>query len=92
MQSQTYSNFMLTLIAIGLVVIAFRGVGLFEDLNASEEYNSQMLPLNEDGSVNVRLTNLDEIEVDITGISTFDELDVKVVDMEGGPVKVKLEE
>ncbi|WP_242446473.1 hypothetical protein [Nonlabens agnitus] len=56
------------------------------------------LPVNEDGSINVRLSNTETIDVNISRISTMDELDVNVEEIgggfvrHGGPIPVKIED
>jgi hypothetical protein len=54
------------------------------------------VPLNNDGSINVRVTNNETIKVDISNISTNDELDINIDEVGGayvpyGKLKVVIE-
>ena len=92
MDSRLYTNVMLTVNAFTFVIMTFRDMSVFTGLKASKINYASPLPLNEDGSLNVRLSDLEEIDVNISGISTFEELDVKIKDVEGGPLRVELED
>ncbi|BAO56178.1 hypothetical protein [Nonlabens marinus] len=56
-----------------------------------------MVPINEDGSITVRLSNAETLDVNISRISTMDELDVNVEEIgggflsHGGPIPVTIE-
>jgi hypothetical protein len=57
---------------------------------------SVAVPLNNDGSINVRVTNNETIKVDISNISTNDELDINIDEVGGayvpyGKLKVVIE-
>lgn len=94
MKSTTYTNLMLTVIALSLSLLVIQQLNIFPAVHAESSNNfpyQSILPLNEDGSLNVRLQNLDEIDVNISGISTYDELEVNIEEIKGGPVRVRVE-
>jgi len=59
--------------------------------------NYGLVPLNEDGSITVTLNSSDEVDVNIVGINTFDNLDVNIDEIggdylsHGGPIPVEVE-
>ena len=83
----SYTKGVLTVIAICLVIITINQVEIFPKAYANDssdgigltEYG--LVPLNEDGSITVRLSALDEIDVNIVGVETSDELEVELVDI-----------
>lgn len=94
MRSTTYTNIMLTAIALSLSLLAIQQLKIFPAVHAESRNNfpyQSILPLNEDGSLNVHLQNLDEIDVNISGISTYEELEVSIEEINGGPVRVEVE-
>ena len=80
MNTDKYTKVLLTIIAICLVNLSFKGIDLFPQAHAGEEPGLQygLVPLNADGSITVRLSTLEEIEVNVTKISTSDELEVNL--------------
>jgi hypothetical protein len=74
-----------------LSLLVLQQYNFFPEVQASQKYHPSWLPLNEDGSLNVRLSNLEEIDVNISGISTYDELEVEIQELAEGPVRVELE-
>lgn len=88
MKIDNYTKFILTIIAFCLVVLTLNNVDIFPKAYANEpapfpQQNYAIVPLNEDGSISVSLVGLDEIDVDITGISTSDELDINIDEVAG---------
>lgn len=99
-----YTKSILTVIAACLVILTMNQVDLIPSARANgdevrfnaEAKNYGIIPVNEDGSVSVRLDNLDEMKVDITGISTYDELNINLDEIgggfvsSGGPIKMEM--
>lgn len=104
MKTDNYTKFILTVIAVCLVVIVAKDVSLVTDAHAGNEVtqlppnpNYGLIPINADGTVTVKLSPNDVMDVNIKGISTRDELDVNIDEIGGGyvsmngplPVKIK---
>jgi len=86
MKIDKYTKLILTIIAVNLTILTAAKLDVFPVLQAGEPLQIQnlnygLVPLNEDGSINVRLSNSEEIDVNITDISTSDELNVKLTDI-----------
>ncbi|MEQ8531961.1 MAG: hypothetical protein RIB86_08915 [Imperialibacter sp.] len=89
-----YTKFMLTVIAICLTVLTLEQVDLFPKAYAGESTSPAMIsgtkyglvPLNEDGSITVKISASDELDVNIVGIDTSDELDVNNDELGGSHV------
>jgi hypothetical protein len=98
-----YTKSMLTVIAICLTIITINQLNLFPKAYAAESTNISsgaiygLVPLNEDGSITVKLSSYDEIDVNIVGVSTSDELDVNIDEIgggwvsHGGPISVEID-
>lgn len=100
-----YTKSVLTVIAICLTVLTLKDLDLFPMAYAGEPTTHEMItspnyglvPLNEDGSIIVRLNSSDELDVNIVGINTSDELDVNIDEIgggyvsHGGPISVEIE-
>ncbi len=100
-----YTKSVLTVIAICLTILTINQLELLPKAYAGESINHPtfkgvnygLVPLNEDGSITVKLSSADEIDVNIVGISTSDELDVNIDEVGGGyvsfggPIPVKVE-
>lgn len=102
MKTDLYSKTVLTVIAICLTILTFEKLELFPKAYANSPNNILdkgygLVPLNKDGSIIVKLVNSSEIEVDITSISTSDELDVNIDEIgggyvsHGGPISVEMD-
>lgn len=104
MKNDSYTKFILTVIAVCLAINTLEKIDLIPTAHAATtetENNSNpnyaVVPVNEDGSINVTLKNSEVIDVNIKGINTYDELDVNVnLEKIGGystygeiPIKVK---
>ena len=82
-----YTKGILTLIALCLFLLTMQQFNLFPKAYADGAKNQILLPnanyglvpLNEDGSINVRLIANDELDVNIVGVDTYDELEVKLM-------------
>ncbi|WP_109299688.1 hypothetical protein [Aquimarina sp. AU474] len=101
MKTNKYSQFLLTIIAVCLVIIVIRDIDIIPKAHANSSYHNTFanLPINEDGSITVRINNTDEInvniksidtydklKVDLNGISTRDELDINIDEIGGSYV------
>lgn len=80
MKIDKYTKILLTIIAVCLVNLSFKGTSIFPKAYAgtpdTPAIQYGLVPLNEDGSITVRLSAADEIDVNITDISTSDEMRV----------------
>jgi hypothetical protein len=75
MKTDTYTKFVLTVIAICLSIIVLKDVGIFPGAYANpserefeQSSNYGLVPLNEDGSINVRINSGNVIDVRLRGI------------------------
>lgn len=100
MKTDVYTKFMLTIIAACLLALTLRGRQLLPSVQAGPVAGKNMsygvVPLNEDGSITVRLSDHDQINVNIADITTSDELDINIDEIgggyvsNGGPINVKV--
>ncbi len=83
MKTDSYTKFILSIIAICLIIIVIRDMDIIPKAyaNNTTESNYGILPINNDGSITVRLSNTDEIDVNITNIDTYDKLKVDLSDI-----------
>ncbi|AXT61021.1 hypothetical protein D1816_11910 [Aquimarina sp. AD10] len=83
MKSDSYTKLILTVIALCLVIIVVRDIDIIPKAHANEVSNTKYgaLPINEDGSITVRLSNSDQIDVNIKNIDTYDKLRVDLNDI-----------
>lgn len=105
MKTDNYTKIVLTFIAVCLLILTLDKVDLIPKAFASapvdlHEYTSAnygLLPLNEDGSVSVKLSGPEEVDINIVGINTSDELDINIDEIgggylsSGGPIRIKSE-
>lgn len=105
MNVDKFTKIVLTVIAVNLTILTVKNLDIISNANANKpnnnlrftpSINNGIVPLNEDGSINVKLSNTDEIDVNITSISTSDKLNVLVKKVDAlafsmctVPVKVK---
>ena len=101
MKTTTYTQIVLTIIAVNLTFATLKDVELIPTAHATASETSLpttnygLVPLNEDGSITVTLGDANELDVVITGIETSDELDVNLDEIgggyvsHGGPIRVK---
>ena len=92
MKADTFTKIVLTVIALNLSILTISNLDLIPKAYAIEPTNNLkpsagldygLVPLNEDGTISVRLSNSDEIDVNIIGIDTYDELDVNIDEIGG---------
>ncbi|WP_106791421.1 hypothetical protein [Aquimarina sp. Aq78] len=78
MKTDTYTKSIITIIAICLVIIVIRDIDIIPKAHANNvpTTNYGLLPINDDGSITVRLSNTDEIDVNIKNIDTYDKLKI----------------
>lgn len=83
MKTDTYTKFITTIIAICLVIIVIRDTDIIPKAhaNTSSSTNYGIVPINDDGSITVRLSNANEIDVNIKSIDTYDKLKVDLTDI-----------
>ena len=80
MKTDMYTKFITTIIAICLVIIVIRDTDIIQKANANNTLDSNyaILPINSDGSITVKLSTADELDVNIKSIDTYDELKVDI--------------
>ncbi len=78
MKTDNYTRFIFTIIAICLVIIVIRDIEIIPKAHANNTptTNYGIVPINTDGSITVRLSNTNEIDVNIKNIDTYDKLKV----------------
>ncbi|WP_458329978.1 hypothetical protein [Peijinzhouia sedimentorum] len=72
--SDTYTKTILTIIALCLMLLVFQNVSFVNTAQANSEIPNSygLIPLNEDGSINVRLIDQNRIDVNIRSIGGKD--------------------
>lgn len=92
MKVDTFTKIVLTVIAINLSILTLKNIDLIpkayanepsSNLNAIPSSSYGLVPINEDGSISVRLNSFDEIDVNLVGIETKDELHVNISEVGG---------
>ncbi len=95
MKIDKFTKTVLTIIAVNLTVLTVKNLDVIPKAYANEPSNNLVLnpnmnyglvPLNEDGTISVKLSAYDEIDVNIVGVNTNDELDVNIDEIGGGYV------
>lgn len=87
MKTDTYTRVLLSIIAICLIKLSFGHISPFPEAHAGSDRQTTpkgtygLVPLNEDGSITVRLSPLEEVDVNIKNISTWDKLKVNIADI-----------
>jgi hypothetical protein len=101
MRIDKYTKAVLTVIAICLLVLTAKQLNLIsdayagnaDDLSTLSNMEFGLVPMNGDGSINVKLIRSSELDVNIVGVNTTDELEVEVVDFDVyDPVDVNIKE
>lgn len=91
MKVDKFTKIVLAIIALNLTFISLRQLEILPKVFANEQaplqelyssLNYGLVPLNEDGSITVKLSSYDEIDVNITDISTYDKLNVAIKDID----------
>lgn len=106
MKTDRFTKIILTVIAVNLTIFTLKNLNFIPKTYANEPSNNLemtpninygLVPLNEDGSITVKLSDYNEIDVNIVGIRTSDELDVNIDEIgggyvsHGGPISVEIE-
>ncbi|MGX1024834.1 hypothetical protein [Flavobacterium sp. CS20] len=106
MKADKFTKIVLTIIAVNLTILTIKNLDLIPNTYANEptkklelapNVNYGIVPVNEDGTISVKLSNHDEIDVNIVGVNTSDELNVNIDEIgggyvsHGGPISVKIE-
>lgn len=87
MKTDKFTKVVLTIIAICLINLSLGGIRPFPQAYAGSSTNTApdgtygLVPLNKDGSITVRLSTLEEVDVNIKNISTWDKLKVNIADI-----------
>ncbi len=109
MKIDRLTKILLGIIALNLTLLTLSRLNIIPSAKAEQKTNRQiqnlqtemnygLVPLNEDGSVNVRLTPSSIIDVNISGVETNKSLNVNLDKIgggyltTGGPVPVRIEE
>ena len=105
MKVDKFTKVVLTIIAVNLTILTVKNLNIIPNAYANEPTNNVeftpsvnygLVPLNEDGSINVKLINSNEIDVNITEISTSDPLNVHLQSSDSyslnyaGPIEVEM--
>lgn len=99
MKTDIYTKSVLTIIAVCLILLVVKDSRLITPASASAgtgNMNYGLVPLNEDGTISVRLDDHNVLDVNIADISTTDELDINIDKIgggyvsSGGPLNVKI--
>ncbi|MDH7445232.1 hypothetical protein [Aquimarina sp. 2201CG14-23] len=81
MKTDTYTKTILTIIAVCLSVIVLKDINIIPKAHAEEiptSLNYGIVPVNNDGTITVRLDTTDEIDVNIKSIDSYDKLKVDI--------------
>ena len=84
MKVNRFTQFLLAVIAINLTFLSLSQINIIpkaygDEVASPNRYgNYALVPVNEDGSIDVRISSADELDVNITGIDTFDEMEVTI--------------
>ncbi|NMH87089.1 hypothetical protein [Flavivirga algicola] len=106
MKIDKFTKIVLTVIAVNLTILTIKNLELIPKAYANEPSNNLKLsppmnyglvPLNDDGTISVKLSTNNKIDVNIVGIDTHDELDVNIDEIgggyvsNGGPISVEID-
>ena len=86
MKIDKFTKVILTIIAVNLTILTVVNLDIVPKLLANEpgqiqNLNYGLVPINDDGSITVRLSSSEEIDVNITDISTSDKLNINLADI-----------
>ncbi|MFD2564217.1 MULTISPECIES: hypothetical protein [Aquimarina] len=80
MKTDTYTKSVLTIIAVCLSIIVLKDIDIipkaYAEGSTTTLSNYGLVPVNEDGTITVKLDTSNEIDVNIKSISTYDKLKV----------------
>jgi hypothetical protein len=106
MKGDKFTKIVLTVIAVNLTIATYKNLDILPKAYANEPFNKLeltpninygLIPLNEDGTISVKLSANDEIDVNTVGVNTNDELDVNIDQIgggyvsHGGPISVEVD-
>lgn len=106
MKIDTFTKVLLAVIAVNLSILTINNLELLpkayaneplNNLEAAPTINYGLVPVNEDGTISVKLSTHNAIDVNIIGVNTSDELDVNIDEIggayvsRGGPIVVKVD-
>ena len=106
MKVDKFTKIVLTVIAVNLTVLTVKNLDIIpkvyangpsNNLELTPNMNYGLVPLNEDGTISAKLSAYDEIDVNIVGVNTNDELDVNIDEIgggyvsHGGPISVEVD-
>lgn len=95
MNVDKFTKIVLTVIAVNLTILTVKNLEIIpkayanvpsSNFQLSPKMNYGLVPLNEDGTISVKLSASKEIDVNIVGVDTNDELDVNIDEIGGGYV------
>ncbi|WP_299255828.1 hypothetical protein [uncultured Aquimarina sp.] len=80
MKTDSYTKAILTIIAVCLGIIVLKEINIIPKAYANNTSTSNygIVPINDDGTITVKLDTSDEIDVNIKGINTYDMLKVDI--------------
>ena len=87
MKTDSYTKIVLTVIASGLTIIALQNAEIFPKANASKISGFVTVPVNPDGSINVKM--IDNMKVDISAIggnSIYGSLPINLKEVNGNSI------
>lgn len=87
MKTDFYTKVVLTVIASALTIIAFQNADIFPKANASKVTGFATVPVNPDGSINVKM--MDNMKVDIAavgGSSIYSSLPINLKEISGSSI------
>ena len=69
MKNQSYLNGVLTVIAVCLVLLTLSAIGIIPTASASTTMKNFYVPVNADGSINVRFEQDEQVKVNIEAVA-----------------------
>lgn len=82
MKTDLYTKTILTIIAVCLLLVVVKEIPLIPTVQAEndpqEVQRYGLVPVNADGSITVKLSPMEEIDVNIRGVDTSEELKVEI--------------
>lgn len=87
MKTDNVTKIILTVIAVNLSLLTVKNFDIIPSAYAKDSITHNgilpsvqygLIPLNEDGSLTVKLTSNNELDVNIVGVNTSDELDINI--------------